>query len=153
MMNLITSILKQIAAIGMAISLALVVTGLYSPSTIFSGDVEKDTICYENIPHSGPYMIIIGMYNWSVKVWFNEHINGKYRLIWSGEGKYPITDRIFIPSRGYLKILSNTSGTITFQRLSPALQYDYLYQGIYSFFLFFSIYMGVFIWERKTREK
>jgi len=153
MISHISPILKQIAAIGMVISLAHVVTGLYSPSSISGGDVEKNIMDHEYIPHSGPYMIIISMYNWSVKIWFNEHINGEYRLIWSAEGKYPITDRIFIPSRGYIKILSNVTGTITFQRLSPAFQYDYLYQGIYSFILFFSIYLGIFIWERKFRER
>ena len=144
---------KALVIIGIAISLALLSTGLMSPPNIFGESIRKNIPTHMSIFHSGPYKVIIQINkNWSMKIWFSEHIDGKYKLIWSGNGSYPEIVHIFIPSRGYLKIWTNQSGGIYLQRIRPSFQYDYFYQGLYLFIIFSLIYIGIFIYEKKTVE-
>ncbi len=132
-------IIHVILSIGFAFSLAMIATGLTSPPelTSASSSGQPNTHVYIFIQHSGPYHLVIKLEGkWNLKVYFSSTPCGKYSEIWEGNGSYPKIVNVDFPSRGYVEFLTSSAGNLVLQRLRPALQYDYLYQGL----LFFSVF-------------
>ena len=142
--------LKELIIIGIAVSLVFISTGLLSPPSRWGVTPKPYEYAYASVLHSGPYRVIVQMNgNWSLRIWFSGHIDGNYISLWNGSGNYPTVIHIFVPSRGYLRIWTNNSGLIYFQRVRPSFQYDYLYQGLYLFIVFFGAYVAISIYERR----